>query len=194
MSQRLLGRDRQRLDHERFGRRKPRGAVIAGVRRAQLAVGEGDRDDGVDIGGIERERALEQLPGLDKSGGSSALVGPAHALKIEIHRVGIRSAFGPPGFGDNELRVEGVGEAGDDFILHVEEVRHRLVEPLRPEMIAVFAVDQLHVHAHAIGRTLDAALEHIADVELASDLFEVDRLVLVAEGGVAPDDHHPAHL
>src|ERR1700692_2579143 len=61
-------------------------------------------------------------------------------------------------------------------------------------MIAALRVDKLDVHSDAIGRALDAAFEHVAYVEFASDLFEVDRLVLVAESGVSPDHPHPAHL
>ena len=77
--------------------------------------------------------------------------------------------------------------------MHVEEVGDRLVEPLGPEMIAALGVDQLHVDAHAISAALDAAFEHVADVELAPDLFEIDRLALVGEGGVAADHEHAAH-
>src|SRR5271166_3611150 len=61
-------------------------------------------------------------------------------------------------------------------------------------MIAALGVDELDIHPDAIGRALDAAFEHIAYVELASDLFEIERLVLVAESGVSPYHPHPAHL
>ena len=98
-----------------------------------------------------------------------------------------------PRLGNDELRVERVGEPGDDFILHVEEVRHRLVETVRPEMIAALSVDELDVDPHSICRALDASLEHVAHVQLASDLFEIDRLALVSEGGVSADHQHPAH-
>ena len=54
-------------------------------------------------------------------------------------------------------------------------------------MIAGFGVDELHVDAHAVSAALNAALEHIADVQLAADLLQIDGLALVGEGGVAPD-------
>ena len=54
-------------------------------------------------------------------------------------------------------------------------------------MTAGFGVDELHVDAHAAAAALDAAFENIADVQLAADLLQVDRLALVGEGGVAPD-------
>ena len=54
-------------------------------------------------------------------------------------------------------------------------------------MIARFGVDELHVDAHAASAALDAALEDITNVQLAADLLQIDVLVLVGEGGVAPD-------
>jgi hypothetical protein len=47
----------------------------------------------------------------------------------------------------------------DDFVLHVEEIGQRLVEPLGPQMIARFGVDQLHIDAHAASTVLNAAFE-----------------------------------
>ena len=78
-------------------------------------------------------------------------------------------------------------QARDDFVLHVEEIGQGLIEPLGPEMIARFGVDELHVDAHAVSAALNAALEDIADVQLAPDLLQIDRLALIGEGGVAPD-------
>ena len=62
-----------------------------------------------------------------------------------------------------------------------------LIEPLGPQMIARFGVDQLDVDAHAISAALNAALEDIADVQVAPDLLHVDRLAFVGERGVAGD-------
>ena len=194
MSQRLFGRDRQRLDCERFGRRQASRAVVAGVRRSELAGCESNPDDGVDVLWIERASALEQPSGLRQIVRDKPLIIPAHTLKIEVHRVGIGRPFAASGFGDDELRVEGVGKAGDDLVLHVEKVGDRLVEAVRPKMICALGVDELDVHPDAVGGALDAAFEDIADVELAPDLFEVDRLALEVEGGVSSDHPHSAHL
>ena len=81
----------------------------------------------------------------------------------------------------------------DDFVLHVEEVRERFVEPLCPKMTAAFGVDELNVDAHAISSALNAALQHIADVQVAPDLLQIDRLAFVSEGGVSADDERPAY-
>jgi hypothetical protein len=42
-----------------------------------------------------------------------------------------------------------VCEAGDYFVLHLEEIGHGLVETLGPEMAAALGVDQLRVDANA---------------------------------------------
>ena len=49
-----------------------------------------------------------------------------------------------------ELLPQPVGEARDDLVLHVEEVGDGLVEPLGPDVVTGFGVDQLHVDAHAV--------------------------------------------
>ena len=99
-----------------------------------------------------------------------------------------------PRLGNDQLRVERVGEPGDDFILHVEKVRHRLVKPVRPKMVAAFGVDELDVDPHSTCGALDASLQHVAHVELAPNLFEIDLLAFVSKGGVSADNQHPAHL
>ena len=51
----------------------------------------------------------------------------------------MRRAFRAPRLGGDQLRVELAGEARDDFVLHVEQVGHRLVEPLGPQCLPVSA-------------------------------------------------------
>ena len=85
------------------------------------------------------------------------------------------------------MGVQRARQARDDFVLHVEEIGERLVEPLGPEMIAGFGVDELDVDAHAVSAALNAALEDIADVQLAPDLSSHRRLALVGERRIAAD-------
>ncbi len=132
-------------------------------------------------------RACATLSGVQPS------IEPSQALKIEVHRVGVRRPFRASRLGDDELGVERTRQAGDDFVLHVEEIGERLVEPLGPEMTAGLGVDELHVDAHAVSAALNAALEDIADVQLAPDLLQIDGLALVSEGGVAPDHERAAN-
>ena len=54
-------------------------------------------------------------------------------------------------------------------------------------MTAGLSVNELNVDAHAVPAALDAALEDIADVQLAADLLQIDGFALVGECGVAPD-------
>ena len=72
--------------------------------------------------------------------------------------------FRAPRLGSDELGVERACKARDDFVLHVEEIGERLIEPLGPKMVAGFGVDELHVDADAVPAALDAALQHIAHV------------------------------
>ena len=124
----------------------------------------------VDIVGIGGERAIEKAARLRDVVRGPTLVEPSQTLKIEVHRVGVRGLFRASRLGGDELGVQRARQPRDDFVLHVEEIGERLVEPLGPEMIAGFGVDELHVDAHAVAAALDAAFEHIADVQLAPDL------------------------
>ncbi len=124
----------------------------------------------VDIVGIGGERAIEKAARLRDIVRGQTPIEPSQTLKIEVHRVGVRRLFRASRLGGDELGVERARQARDDFVLHVEEIGERLVEPLGPEMTAGFGVDELHVDAHAVSAALNAALEDIADVQLAPDL------------------------
>ncbi len=113
-------------------------------------------------------------------------------MKIEVHRVGVRSHFRSSRLGGDEFGVQRTCEARDDFVLHVEKIGQRLIEPLGPEMTAGFGVDELHVDAHAVSAALKAALEDIADVQLAPDRLHVERLAFVGKRGVASDHERAA--
>ena len=147
----------------------------------------------VDIVGIGGERAIEKAARLRDIVRGPTLIEPSQTLKIEVHRVGGRGLFRASRLGGDKLGVERARQPRDDFVLHVEEIGERLVEPLGPEMIAGFGVDQLHVDAHAVSAALNAALQHIADVQLAADLLQIDGLALVGEGGIAPDHERAAN-
>ena len=89
--------------------------------------------------------------------------------------------------GGGELGVQRVRQARDDFVLHVEKIGQGLIEPLGPEMIARFGVDELHIDAHSVSAALNAALQHIADVQVASDCLHVEPLALVNKRRIAGD-------
>ena len=147
----------------------------------------------VDIAGIGGERAIEKAARLRHIVRGYTLIEPSQTLKIEVHRVGVRGLFRASRLGGDKLGVQRACQPRDDFVLHVEEIGQGLIEPLGPEMIARFGVDELDIDAHAVSAALDAALEDIADVQLAADLLQIDGLALVGEGGVAPDHERAAN-
>ena len=82
----------------------------------------------------------------------------------------------------------------DDLVLYGEDVRGIAVEAVGPDMAAGLAVDQLRVDANAIAGAPHAALQHVANSELASHLPNIDRAALVGEHRVAGDHEQPRYL
>ena len=93
----------------------------------------------------------------------------------------------------DEFCVQRASQSRHDLVLHVEEIGKTLIEPLGPEMIAALGVDELDVDPHAVAAALDAALEHIADVQFAPDRLRVDGLAFVGERRIAGDHVSPAN-
>ena len=52
-------------------------------------------------------------------------------------------------------------------------------------MRAGLSVDQLHIDLHLLANPSYTAFEHIADAEIAADLFGVDGFTLIGEGAGA---------
>ena len=107
---------------------------------------------------------------------------------------GLRQALGAHCLGAGDLLPELVGEPGDNFVLHIEEIGDRLVEAFGPEVHAGVGLDQLHVDAHAVSAALHAAFEHVAHVEIASNLSEIGRFAFVGKGGTAADDDNRSDM
>ena len=182
----IAGIDGQAPEQLRLGCGEARRALGLTVERDD-DVGARRPDDGVDMSRIELDRLVEQILRPNDIF-EPALVERGHAAEIKVERVGIGLALGALRLGRDQLAAQLVGDARDDLVLQVEKVAHRLVEPVRPDVVAGRPVDELGVDPHPAGAALDAALENIADVELAPDLPRLDRLALVGEGGVARDD------
>ena len=117
---------------------------------------------------------------------------PADAEVIGLHvlrRLSLRQLAG------GELAEQGLDDAGDDLVLHGEDIGQIAVEALGPEMAAALArIDQLGVDADAGGGAARAALEDIAHAEIAGDLADIHGLVLEREAGVAGDDEEAGRL
>ena len=58
---------------------------------------------------------------------------------------------------------------------------------LLPGLAIVFGIDKLHVHSKPIAAPLQRAFEHVPDVQLVTDLFEINRLAFVGECGMSAD-------
>ena len=138
MATRMVRDRRQGFGQLRFGRREGRHGIGHKEKCALDHVGARRSNERVDIAGIGGERAIEKAARLRQIVGGPTLVEPSHTLKIEVHRVGVRRLFRASRLGGDELGVERARQPRDDFVLHVEEIGERLVEPLGPEMIAAF--------------------------------------------------------
>ena len=187
MGQRIVRPLRKHLGYRRFGRREARVPVVRQIGAAHRIVDPPDLKQRVEVAGIDREGALEEAARLRHVFDVDPLVERRQSLKEEVHRIGIRYAFGPMRFGRGQFRPQLIGEAGDDLVLHFEEIGLRLVEAFRPEMLAAFGVDELDIDTHAAGVALDRPFEHIADPKLLADFPGVDILALEGEGGISGD-------
>src|SRR5580704_3120853 len=179
-------RDRNPLDQQRLGLSQALSPMLGSEDRADQHVGSRCANKSVNVGRIERHGALEIAAGsLDV--GHPAFIELLNALEIKVHGIQVRHILGALCFRGDELRAQLIGELGDNFVLHVEKVGHRLVEPVCPQVVAGDGVDELDIDAHPVGAALNASLKNVAHVEFAADLLGVDRFPFVRGGGVARD-------
>ena len=169
MAARMVRDRRQGLHQFHFGRREGRGRIGPEEIDAIDRVRSRRSHKRIDIAGVSNQRAIETPVRFHHILRGVPLIDPGHALKIEVHRIGVRRLFRASRLGGGELGVQRKGQTRDDFVLHVEAIGERLVEALGPAMIAGFGIDELHVDAHAIAAALNATLDDVADVQLTSD-------------------------
>ena len=137
-----------------------------------------DPDERVYVAGIGGERAIEKAACLRHILRGHTLIEPSQTLKIKVHRVRGRGLFRASRLSGDKLGHQRACQPRDNFVLHVEEVDDGLIEALGPEMIACLCAYELHIDAHAIAAALNAALEDVANVQLAADLLQIDCLPL----------------
>ena len=193
MATRMVRHRRQGSGQFRFGGREGRYGIGHKKRCALDHVRTGRSNERLDIVGIGGERTIEKVASLRSMVGRLTLIEPSQTLKIEVHRVGARGLFRAPRLGRDKRGVQRACEPRDDFVLHVKEISQRLVKPLGPKVIARIGVDQLDVDAQAVSAALNAALEDLADVQLASDRLHVERLALVGKRRIAGHDVGATH-
>src|SRR5438094_6837075 len=92
-----------------------------------------------------------------------------------------------------QRRFDHAGNAASHFVLEVEDVLERAVEPIGPEMRAGFGIDQLPCDPHPVAGLAHRAFEHVAYAKFARDTLHLDRLPLVGEARIARDYEKPAN-
>jgi hypothetical protein len=75
-----------------------------------------------------------------------------------------------------------------DLVLDRENVVQLAVVPLSPAVGAGHGIDELRRDPDAVAAPPDAAFQHVTCAQLPADLSEIDRLALVLEGRISPDD------
>ena len=108
-----------------------------------------------------------------------------HGQIDDVRVVGTCALFG---LSVGQSVAQAAGQSRHDLILQLEEVGYVLLEAVGPKMRARFGINELRIDAHPVLIALHRAFEHVADAKLLADLFGVDALALVGEGGVAGDD------
>ena len=157
------------------GKRQPR------MRRREIRID-------LDRPAVHRLGLRDRLP----SAAAEQFARPQPAL-VRLHVAGIAPAQ-PLLLALRQLDRQRADDLLDHLVLRREDVREIAIEPLGPEMPAAAGIDELRRDAHAIAGLADAALEHEAHAQVASDLLHLDRPALVAEGGVARDHEQGRNL
>src|SRR5262245_25392620 len=142
------------------------------------------------VQGIEGDRLAQRF--LRRAKGCAAILPPHHVTRAQDKVVSLdfiwalarrQSALG------NLDHAVATGDLGDnlahDLVLNEEDVDHLTIEPVGPDVSAGFSVDELRRDAKAVVGAPDAALEHVAHLELAPKLGYVHRLPLVLKCRVA---------
>ena len=117
------------------------------------------------------------------------------AAQIEVvgGQIVSRSGGRTGGLGGLQRGFDDPGNARRHFVLKLEDIVERAVEPVGPQMRTGRGIDQLSRNAHATPRLADGALKHIADAQFAPDLLHVGRLAFVRETRILGDDEEPAN-
>src|SRR6476620_5525961 len=89
------------------------------------------------------------------------------------------------------MRFDGRRYAAGNLVLDSEYLAHVAVIAFSPLVDAGSRIDKLRIDTHPLSRPANAALQDVADAELAGDLLHVDRSILVGECGVAGDHEQP---
>jgi hypothetical protein len=70
------------------------------------------------------------------------------------------------------------------LVLQIEDILETAIESVGPQVGTAARIDKLRGNAHAIRRLANAALKHVADAELMTNLFYVDGASLECEARI----------
>ena len=114
----------------------------------------------------------------------------AQVIRVQVgRRLGPRTLH----LGQPKLGFDGRDHIAGDAVLQLEEVVELPLEAVAPHMPASRGFDQLRADAQALPGLVKAALEHIANAQLAPHPFDVDRPALVGKTRTARDDKERPH-
>jgi hypothetical protein len=138
---------------------------------------------------IEINRLLKEIPCESDVLGSQFIKMPQTGL---IRRPGIeairRLVHRALLFGGSNSRSGRDCNRFGDLVLHRENIRELPVVAVGPDVIARFGFDQLCGDPDTIAGLSQAALEHIADAEIAPNAFHINRAASVGERGITSDN------
>jgi hypothetical protein len=138
---------------------------------------------------IERDRLLEQRDSLvGFILGALAIVCPAPQHRIVGLGVSGLRKFKPRPFVMSEIHRKRGDDLPDDFVLQRENVPHRPIVALRPEVLATERVDELRIDANGVTLAPDTSLQHVAYAKILGHLLHLHGFALVGPTGVARND------
>src|SRR5262245_33907253 len=89
-------------------------------------------------------------------------------------------------------RFDHASDTQRDAVLKFEDVLHRAVKMISPQMRDADRVDQLRGYAHAVARLANRTLQHVANAKFATNLLHIDRPALVGEARITRDHEEPS--
>ena len=110
----------------------------------------------------------------------SSLATQCQILGVRIVRTAARRAGE---IGRYQLYLQGPRDAPDNLVFRLKEIGARRVELLCPKMRTSCDGDELCVYPYLVATVLLAALQRVTHAEVLADLFYIDRLAFVSEGG-----------
>src|SRR5208282_2714002 len=144
---------------------------------------------------VQLDRSVKQPKGL-VAGLLGHLMKAGHSPQEIIISIEVLCwlAPGPLDLGLFQFRRDCTNNACCYLVLKFEDVLDFTIEAVGPKMRSSRGINELPGYSQPISRFTHAAFKHVADAQLAPDLFHVDVSSLVRKARIARDDSQPAHM